>query len=113
MTACNNAQGDYVVLASEPVCIVGVDVAAPQQIRAARPAAGGVKRASSMEDLQQTFQRQFTALEVCSPSGISPVVARGLWTKRVDCVLVHELPVMCVLSILFWQWLWVLQCSLS
>ncbi|KAK9846417.1 hypothetical protein WJX81_003371 [Elliptochloris bilobata] len=56
-------EGNYVVLASEPVCIVGVDVAAPQQIRAARPAAGGVKPASSMEDLQQTFQRQFTAHE--------------------------------------------------
>ena len=65
------------VLASEPVCIVGVDVAAPQQIRAARPAAGGVKRASSMEDLQQTFHRQFTAHEVCSPHGVSPVVALG------------------------------------
>ena len=73
MTACRNAQGDYVVLASEPVCIVGVDVAAPQQIRAARPATGGVKRASSMEDLQQTFQRHFTAHEVCSPS------ASALW----------------------------------
>ncbi len=56
-------QGDYVVLAAEPVCIVGVDVAAPQQIRAARPARDAFKRASSMEDLQQTFQRQFTAHE--------------------------------------------------
>jgi len=57
-------QGDYVVLASEPVCIVGVDVAAPQQVRAARGAAGGARRGSAIEDLQQVFQQQFTAREV-------------------------------------------------
>lgn len=57
-------QGDYVVLASEPVCIVGVDVAAPQQVRAARGAAGGARRGSAIDDLQQVFQQQFTAREV-------------------------------------------------
>ena len=30
--AARGAQGDFVVLASEPVCICGVDVAAPQQV---------------------------------------------------------------------------------
>lgn len=49
-------QGDFVVLASEPVCIVGVDVSAPQQIR--RGASEPISR------LFQTFERQCSPTEV-------------------------------------------------
>ena len=66
-------QGDYVVLASEPVCIVGVDVAAPQQVRGARGAAGGARRGGAIEDLQQVFQQQFTAREARPCGGV------GVW----------------------------------
>ncbi|PSC73182.1 L-aminoadipate-semialdehyde dehydrogenase-phosphopantetheinyl transferase-like [Micractinium conductrix] len=51
-------EGDYVILAAEPVAVCGCDVAAP---RAARRAAGG--RAESLEDFFASFERQFTAAE--------------------------------------------------
>ena len=52
-------QGDFVVLASEPVCICGVDVAAPQQLRARNS-----KQKMSMAELRNIFSRQFTEYEV-------------------------------------------------
>ena len=52
-------QGDYVVLASEPVCICGVDVAAPQQLRARNS-----QHKMSMAELRSIFSRQFTEYEV-------------------------------------------------
>jgi hypothetical protein len=48
-------QGDYVVLASEPVCICGCDVAAPQQVRRAA--------AQPLADFFRSFDRQFTSAE--------------------------------------------------
>ena len=52
-------QGDYVVLASEPVCICGVDVAAPQQLRVRNS-----QQKMSMAELRSIFSRQFTEYEV-------------------------------------------------
>lgn len=49
-------EGHYVVLASEPVCIVGVDVAAPDQVRSKG-------RALSDAELQATFRRQLSDRE--------------------------------------------------
>jgi hypothetical protein len=51
-----------VVLASEPVCICGVDVAAPQQLRARNS-----QHKMSMAELRSIFSRQFTEYEVESP----------------------------------------------
>ena len=51
-------QGDYVVLASEPVCICGVDCAAPQQLR------GRGKARMSVSELKAIFAKQFTPYEV-------------------------------------------------
>ena len=51
-------QGDYVVLASEPVCICGVDCAAPQQLR------GRGKARMSVAELKAIFGKQFTPYEV-------------------------------------------------
>ena len=47
------------VLASEPVCICGVDVAAPQQLRARNS-----QHKMSMAELRSIFSRQFTDYEV-------------------------------------------------
>ena len=52
-------QGDFVVLASEPICICGVDVAAPQQLRARNS-----QHKMSMAELRSIFSRQFTDYEV-------------------------------------------------
>ena len=52
-------QGDFVVLASEPVCICGVDVAAPQQLRVRNS-----QQKMSMAELRSIFSRQFTEYEV-------------------------------------------------
>jgi hypothetical protein len=51
-------QGDYVVLASEPVCICGVDVAAPQQLRQRG------RGRMSVAELKAVFAKQFTPHEV-------------------------------------------------
>ena len=51
-------EGDYVVLASEPVCVAGVDVAAPGHVRAR--SGGG---AMGLVELRDTFGGQFTAGE--------------------------------------------------
>ena len=50
------------VLASEPVCICGVDVAAPQQLRARNS-----QHKMSMAELRSIFSRQFTEYEVETP----------------------------------------------
>ena len=50
------------VLASEPVCICGVDVAAPQQLRARNS-----QHKMSMAELRSIFSRQFTEYEVDTP----------------------------------------------
>jgi hypothetical protein len=51
------AQGDYVVLASEPVCIVGIDVAAPQQLR--RPGSQ-----TTLVRALEPFRKQLSEAEV-------------------------------------------------
>lgn len=51
-------EGDWVVLASEPLCVCGVDVAAPGQLRRANAAA-----TPPMREYLQLFARQFTAVE--------------------------------------------------
>ena len=59
------------VLASEPVCICGVDVAAPQQLRVRNS-----QQKMSMAELRSIFSRQFTEYEVSqsfSPPAPSPV----------------------------------------
>ena len=66
-------QGDFVVLASEPVCICGVDVAAPQQLRARNS-----QHKMSMAELRSIFSRQFTDYEVSEGcSGKPPFPMRG------------------------------------
>ena len=50
------------MLASEPVCICGVDVAAPQQLRARNS-----QHKMSMTELRSIFSRQFTEYEVETP----------------------------------------------
>jgi 4'-phosphopantetheinyl transferase len=49
-------QGGYVVLAAEPVCICGIDVAAPPEARSAK--------IQSPAELFRAFVKQFTAEEV-------------------------------------------------
>lgn len=55
-------QGDFVVLACEPVCLVGVDVSASQQIRR-----GAIEPISK---LFETFERQCSPTEVFAPSQV-------------------------------------------
>lgn len=50
------SQGDYVVLASEPVCLCGVDVSAPNQIRR--------EPGIPLQAVMSAFQDQMTMLEV-------------------------------------------------
>lgn len=50
--------GSYVVLAAEPFCVCGVDVAAPGQLR--RP---GASAPASMQQYVELFKRQFTSSE--------------------------------------------------
>lgn len=52
-------EGDFVVLASEPVCVCGVDVAAPGQLRMKR----GQGAPRTVEEMLQTFSRQLTEYE--------------------------------------------------
>mmetsp|Transcript_47803 Transcript_47803/g.120659 ORF Transcript_47803/g.120659 Transcript_47803/m.120659 type:complete len:296 (+) Transcript_47803:194-1081(+) len=49
-------EGDFVVLASEPLCICGIDVAAPEQVRLRGKEQG-------LEELQRIFRSQFTDWE--------------------------------------------------
>lgn len=55
-----DVQGDYVVLASEPISICGVDVAAPQQLRMR-----GSQQKMTIAQLKAIFDKQFTPYEVC------------------------------------------------
>lgn len=50
-------QGHYVVLAAEPLCVCGIDVAAPQHTRT-------VGRKLAIKDLRQAFENQLTSQEV-------------------------------------------------
>ena len=49
-------QGGYVVLAAEPVCICGIDVAAPSEARSAKT--------QTPAELFRALDKQFTAEEV-------------------------------------------------
>ena len=57
-TANRMATGNYVVLASEPFCVCGVDVAAPGQLRRA-----GATAPVPMQQYIELFKHQFTASE--------------------------------------------------
>ena len=59
------------VLASEPVCICGVDVAAPQQLRARNS-----QHKMSMAELRSIFSRQFTDYEVCDGCPAKPCLLK-------------------------------------
>ena len=50
-------QGDFVVLAAEPLCICGIDVAAPPK---ARPST-----IQDIHDIKKSFTQQLTSAEVC------------------------------------------------
>lgn len=56
---CTSTQGEYVVLASEPVCICGCDVAAPRSARPRRPG----QPPEPLQDFFRSFEQQFTARE--------------------------------------------------
>ncbi|KAK9814129.1 hypothetical protein WJX72_001038 [[Myrmecia] bisecta] len=73
-------EGDYVALASEPLCLCGVDVAAPQQARAQRPA--------GFAALQKSYQRQLTLGEWATVRSLGPDEAamddmfRCIWSLK-------------------------------
>ncbi|KAI3430442.1 hypothetical protein D9Q98_005037 [Chlorella vulgaris] len=73
-------EGDYVILASEPVAICGCDVAAPQQVRRSR--------GEPLADFFRSFQRQLTASEWASirAAGTSDAAQeeqfRKLWSLK-------------------------------
>ena len=50
-------QGDFVVLAAEPLCICGIDVAAPPKARQSR--------IQDINDIKKNFTKQLTSAEVC------------------------------------------------
>lgn len=52
-------EGDYVVLASEPVCVCGCDVAAPLSVRRR----GATSPPAALPDFFRSFEQQFTPLE--------------------------------------------------
>ncbi len=56
---CHMPQGEYVVLAAEPVCICGCDVAAPRTARPRRPG----QPPEPLEAFFRSFEQQFTARE--------------------------------------------------
>ena len=56
MLSSNSLQGSVVVLAAEPICICGVDVAAPPQDR--------MTKAQNLHDLKRIFNKQFSSVEV-------------------------------------------------
>lgn len=67
-------EGDFVVLASEPLCIVGVDVAAPRNRRSdldGQVAASG----SSFQKLRSAFRRQLTEREWEAVDSAGPMMA--------------------------------------
>ncbi|CAL5226778.1 g9635 [Coccomyxa viridis] len=76
-------EGDFVVLASEPVCICGVDVAAPQQLRVRNS-----QQKMSMAELRSIFSRQFTEYEWASVDAAGPStdakegMFRRLWSLK-------------------------------
>lgn len=53
---CLDVQGDFVVLAAEPLCICGIDVAASPQARQSQ--------IQSISDIKKTFRKQLTSAEV-------------------------------------------------
>lgn len=53
----DDIQGDYVALASEPLCICGVDVSAPQQFRG--------QRKVTLDEMLHNIGSVFTQNEVC------------------------------------------------
>jgi 4'-phosphopantetheinyl transferase len=57
-------QGDYVVLASEPLCICGCDVAAPQQVRRGKD--------QNLADIFKSFEKQFSPKEWAAIKAHSP-----------------------------------------
>jgi hypothetical protein len=65
------------VLAAEPFCVCGVDVAAPTQLRR-----GGAHTAPLMRDYVQLFRRQFTPAEVTHvlSAGLEGAHARTAWS---------------------------------
>ena len=82
LTKEDSRQGDFVVLASEPVCICGVDVAAPQQLRARNS-----QHKMSMAELRSIFSRQFTDYEVCEGCPAEPnLLTSGAPAARSSCL---------------------------
>lgn len=73
-------QGDYVVLASEPLCVCGCDVAAPQQVRRR----GG----EPLADFLRSFRDQLTTAEWAGVNALAPDEAamegqfRKLWSLK-------------------------------
>ncbi len=76
-------QGDYVVLAAEPLCVCGIDVAAPPHARSTK--------AQSTSDLFRSFRQQFTANEVSSQAHMYPcksstkVLCTDAWPSMSTC----------------------------
>ncbi|EFN51313.1 hypothetical protein CHLNCDRAFT_55270 [Chlorella variabilis] len=56
-------EGDYVILAAEPVCVCGCDVAAPLTVRRAGGAAG---KEQPLAEFFRSFEKQLTAAEWAS-----------------------------------------------
>ncbi len=86
-TGCSillTAQGDYVILASEPVAICGCDVAAPQQVRRSR--------GEPLADFFRSFQRQLTASEWASIRAAGTSDAAQEEQFRCAARVVHRLP---------------------
>ncbi len=69
-------QGAYVVLASEPLCLCGVDVAAPQQVRR--------QQQEPLQAFFKTFGRQFTPGEVRREQGRNASAAKpgASWVRE-------------------------------
>ena len=86
-------QGDFVVLASEPLCLCGVDISAPPEARG---------RSQTLADMQESFRQQLAPREVslpatcgweCSAAGCPASMSKIQQTE--DCLspcLLHLLP---------------------
>lgn len=80
--------GDYIILASEPVCIVGVDVAAPGQSRR--------NESFSLDQIFSSFKDQFTDAEWTNircfgdERGQEDAFRRNWSCKVRDCPLLFE-----------------------
>ncbi|KAK9844590.1 hypothetical protein WJX74_004382 [Apatococcus lobatus] len=74
-------EGHYVVLAAEPLCVCGIDVAAPQHTRT-------VGRKLAMTDLRQAFDKQLTSQEWHTVESVGPDekqlerMFRRLWSLK-------------------------------